>query len=432
MRRFDWNTLDEAARIAAVARPAGRSDPALRTAVAAIVEDVRAGGWEALVAQALRIDGATPERVPVAAAAEEARRILSTEQLRAIELARRNIVRFHEKSLPAEHAVETVPGLSVRKVWRPIDRIGLYVPGGVAPLFSTLMMLALPARAAGVREIVVATPPRAGGGLDPVIALAADMCGIPAIWTAGGAQAIAALAFGAGDIPRVAKICGPGNAWVAEAKACVAGLPGGPAIDMPAGPSELLVIADGGANPAVVAADLLSQAEHDRQAQVLLVTTSAELADAVEAELNAQLASLPRAEVAEAALASARLILAETTEQAVEIANLYAPEHLSLAVADHLALVELVRNAGAVFAGYAAAETFGDYLAGSSHVLPTDGAARAWSGVSVYSFLKAISIQQATPEAARQLAAPAAALARLEGLEAHARAAETRQLEVVA
>jgi histidinol dehydrogenase len=426
MRRLDWTALDETGRGAALARPEGRSDPALRAAVATIVSDVRTGGWEALAAQALRIDGAVPERVPVAAAAEAARRTLSTEQLRAIDLARRNIARFHDKSLPAEHEVETVPGLSVRKVWRPLDRIGLYVPGGVAPLFSTLMMLALPARAADVKEIVVATPPRAGGGLDPVIALAADICGIPAVWTVGGAQAIAALAFGAGDIPRVDKICGPGNAWVAEAKAQVAGLPGGPAIDMPAGPSELLVIADDGANPAIVAADLLSQAEHDRQAQVLLVTPSPTLADAVEAEVEAQLAGLPRADVAEAALASARLILAETLGQAVEIANLYAPEHLSLAVADPASLVDLVRNAGAVFAGYATAETFGDYLAGSSHVLPTDGAARAWSGVSVYSFLKAISVQQVTPEAARQLAAPAAALARLEGLEAHARAADAR------
>jgi histidinol dehydrogenase len=432
MQRLIWTELDEAGRAAALARPEGRSDPALRAAVTEIVEDVRTGGWEALVARSVRIDGAAPERVPVAAAAEGARRTLSTEQLRAIELARRNIARFHEKSLPSEHAVETMPGLSVRKVWRPLDRIGLYVPGGVAPLFSTLMMLALPARAAGVGEIVVATPPRAGGGLDPVIALAADICGIPAVWTMGGAQAIAALAFGAGDIPRVDKICGPGNAWVAQAKVHVAGLPGGPAIDMPAGPSELLVIADAGANPATVAADLLSQAEHDRQAQVLLVTTSPPLAGAVTTEVEAQLAGLPRADVAAAALASARVIVAETLGQAVEIANLYAPEHLSLAVADPESLVERVRNAGAVFAGYAAAETFGDYLAGSSHVLPTDGAARAWSGVSVYSFLKAISIQQATPEAARQLAAPAAALARLEGLEAHARAADARRLEVAA
>jgi histidinol dehydrogenase len=413
-------------REAALARPERRGDPALRAAVHAIVEDVGARGRKALVAQAERIDGAAPELVPVAPLAEEARRTLSTEQLRAINLAHRNITAFHRGSLPAEHAVETMPGLSVRKIWRPIDRIGLYIPGGRTPLFSTLLMLAIPARAAGVKEIVTVTPPRPDGGLDPIIALAADLCGITAIWTVGGAQAIAALGFGAGEIPRVAKICGPGNVWVAEAKTYMASLPGGPAIDMPAGPSELLVIADDSADPALVAADLLSQAEHDASAQVLLVTPSSALAKAVAARLEVQAEALPRRDVALASLANARIVLVETLEQAVEVANAYAPEHLSLAVDDPDPLVALIGNAGAIFAGHRAAETFGDYLAGSSHVLPTDGAARAWSGVSVFTFLKSISVQKVTDEAARRLAAPAAALARLEGLEAHARAADAR------
>lgn len=421
-----WSRLSEAERAAALARPGGRSDPTLRAKVATIVEDVRSRGWEGLADWAERIDRAVPRRVPVVEAAEEARRTLSTAQLRAIELARRNIARFHAKSLPEAHEVETMAGITVRKVWRPVERIGLYIPGGAAPLFSTLMMLAIPARAAGVGEIVVATPPRADGGLDPVIALAADLCGIASVWTMGGAQAIAALAFGAGEVPRVAKICGPGNAWVAEAKAYVAGLPGGPAIDMPAGPSELLVIADASADPRTVAADLLSQAEHDADAQVILVATSEQIVAAVRSELDAQVGSLPRAEVARASLGGARFILAGDAEEAVGIANAYAPEHLSLAVADPEPLVGQVRNAGAVFAGHQAAETFGDYLAGSSHVLPTDGAARAWSGVSVYSFLKAMTVQQVTPEAARAAAGPAALLARLEGLEAHARAADAR------
>ncbi|MEO7826763.1 MAG: histidinol dehydrogenase, partial [Allosphingosinicella sp.] len=299
-------------------------------------------------------------------------------------------------------------------------------PGGKTPLFSTLLMLAIPARAAGVRQLVAATPPTLDGGLDPAIALAAELCGIEAIWTVGGAQAVAALGFGAGEILRVDKICGPGNAWVAEAKNYMASLSGGPAIDMPAGPSELMVIADDTADPVMVAADLLSQAEHDASAQVLLVTTSRGLARAVEAEVHRQMRMLPRTATAEASLSDARIILAAGLEQAVEIANDYAPEHLSLAVADPEALVRKVRNAGAVFAGPLAAETFGDYLAGSSHVLPTDGAARAWSGVSVHTFLKAMSVQTVTPEAARRIAAPAAALARLEGLEAHARAADAR------
>jgi histidinol dehydrogenase len=318
----------------------------------------------------------------------------------------------------------------VRKVWRAIDRVGIYVPGGKTPLFSTLLMLAVPARIAGVREIIAVTPPRPDGGLDPVIALAAEIAHIEKIWTVGGAQAVAALAFGAGAIGKVDKICGPGNAWVAEAKRLVSSVPGGPAIDMPAGPSELMVIADESADARVVAADLLSQAEHDAAAQVLFVASSVRLAGEVEQALETQLATLPRQSTARASLGSARLIVASDLEQAAEIANLYAPEHLSLAVEEPDQLVPLIRNAGAVFAGPLAAETFGDYLAGSSHVLPTDGAARAWGGVSVYTFLKAMSVQSVTPEAARRIAGPAGLLARLEALEAHARAADVR-LELV-
>lgn len=432
MRKLVWNELDAAARREALARPAQRSDPALQLGVRAIVEDVRSRGWAGLAEHARRLDGEAPRLVAVAPVAAEARRSLPAEQVEAIELAAANIRAFHGGSLPAEHQVETMPGVTVRKVWRAIDRVGLYIPGGKTPLFSTLLMLAIPASAAGVRDLTVVTPPRPQGGLDPLIALAAELCGIEAIWTVGGAQAIAALAFGAGDILPVDKICGPGNAWVAEAKTLSASLPGGAAIDMPAGPSELLVIADEGAAPATVAADLLSQAEHDASAQVLLVTPSRQLAEAVRAELADRIPSLPRAAVAQASLAEARIIIAADLEEAVEIANHYAPEHLSLAVERPEPLVALVRNAGAVFSGRLAAETFGDYLAGSSHVLPTDGAARAWSGVSVYTFLKAISVQSVTAEAAARIAGPAAILARLEGLEAHARAADARLAEALA
>jgi histidinol dehydrogenase len=432
VRKVVWNELDAPARRDALARPAQRSDPALQLGVREIVEDVRLRGWKGLAEQAERLDGEAPHLVPVKPVAAEARGTLASGQVEAIELAATAIRAFHGGSLPAEHQVETMPGVTVRKVWRAIDRVGLYIPGGKTPLFSTLLMLAIPARAAGVREIVAVTPPRPEGGLDPLIALAAELCGIDAVWTLGGAQAIAALAFGAGGIPRVDKICGPGNAWVAEAKTLVASLPGGSAIDMPAGPSELMVIADERADPATVAADLLSQAEHDASAQVLLVTPCAQMAKAVEAEVFDRVRSLPRAAIAQASLAEARIILAADLEEAVEIANLYAPEHLSLAVDHPEPLVALVRNAGAIFSGGLAAETFGDYLAGSSHVLPTDGAARASSGVSVYTFLKAISVQSVTPEAAARIAGPAAALARLEGLEGHARAADARLAEALA
>ncbi len=431
MQTLVWNDLGEAGRAQALARPAQRSDAALQSAVRAIVDDVRARGWAAAVEQGKRLDGEEPRRIPVSEPAARARRTLDPSDLAAIELAARNVAAFHDGSGPREHEVETMPGLRVRKVWRPLDRVGLYVPGGKTPLFSTLLMLALPARAAGVRDIVAVTPPRPEGGLDPVVALAAELCGIEFVWTIGGAQAVAALAFGAGDIPRVDKICGPGNAYVAEAKSYVASLSGGPSIDMPAGPSELLVIADETADPATVAADLLSQAEHDPSAQVLLVTPSRAFAGAVEALLPSLAEALPRRAIAGAALANARIVLASDLTQAVEVANAYAPEHLSLAVQDADALVPLIRNAGAVFAGRMAAETFGDYLAGSSHVLPTDGAARSWSGISVYSFLKAITVQSMSEEAARAIAPSAAALARLEGLEAHALAADARAKEMV-
>jgi histidinol dehydrogenase len=425
VKTLRWSTLDESGRRAALARPAARRSPELVEGVAAIIADVRAGGWDSLCRISERLDGAAPERVVVAPLAAEARRLLPADTVAAMALAVRNIRAFHEASRPADTRLETMPGLLVEKLWRPLDRVGLYVPGGATPLFSTLLMLALPARAAGVREIVVVTPP-SPTGLAPAIALAAELCGIDAVWTVGGAQAIAALAFGAGGLPAVPKICGPGNAWVAEAKAQVAALPGGPATDMPAGPSELMVIADSTADPSTVAADLLSQAEHDASAQVLLVTTEADLAARVEAELSAQLATLPRHALAAQALAHGHLLIAADLTEAAAIANAYAPEHLCLAVAEPAALVPLIREAGAVFAGHAAAESFGDYLAGSSHVLPTDGAARAFSGITTHSFMKAMSVQHVTPAAGRALAAPAAALARLEALEAHARAAEAR------
>jgi histidinol dehydrogenase len=389
------------------------------------MDEVRSGGWDALCRISARIDGSIPEAVAIAPRLAAARAALPADAIAAMELAARNIRTFQQASRPSDTKVETMPGCSVEKAWRPLDRVGLYVPGGATPLFSTLLMLALPARAAGVKEIIVVTPPSASG-LDPAIVAAAGLCRVETVWTVGGAQAIAALAFGAGDIPACPKICGPGNAWVAEAKSQASAMPGGPAIDMPAGPSELMVIADKSASAATVAADLLSQAEHDASAQVLLVAHDVDLAAKVTAEVERQLADLPRADLARRSLDHGRAIIASDLVEAAAIANAYAPEHLCLAVEDPEPLVHAISNAGAIFAGHAAAESFGDYLAGSSHVLPTDGAARAWSGITVHSFMKAVSIQRVSAEAGRALAAPAAALARLEALEAHARAAEAR------
>ena len=416
--RFDWS--DKTVRAAALARPRGRDDAALFDAVRGIVDDVRVRGWHGLSEQAKRIDGRAPTRIEVGPFAAQARETLPAEAQEAMTLAARHVEAFHRATLPRDIDVTTFPGLNVAKRWRPIDRAGLYVPGGKAPLFSTLLMLAIPARVAGVRELVVVTPPRPDGGLDLAVALAAELAGIEAIWDVGGAQAIAAMAFGAGDIPTVDRICGPGNAWVSAAKSLVASRPGGPGIDLPAGPSELLVIADESAEPATVAADLLSQAEHDVDAQVLLVSPSPRLIDAVEAEVARQSAAMG------SNFAPARFIRCDDLDEAVAIANAYAPEHLSLACNSAADLVPAIRNAGAIFVGHHAAESFGDYLAGSSHVLPTDGAARFTGGVSTMTFMKAITVQHVSRDAAAALAAPAAELARLEGLEAHARAADAR------
>lgn len=420
IERFDWTIASDADRRLALARPRAREDRAMADAVRSIVEDVRTRGWEGLVAQASAIDGAAPERIAVAAFAAAARRGMSKQAQDAIALAAANIRAFHEATRPSDVTLETTPGLTVTKRWTALDHVGLYVPGGRSALFSTLLMLAIPAAVAGVGRMTVVTPPNPAGGLDPALALAAEICGISEIWTVGGAQAIAALAFGAGQIDRADLICGPGNKWVATAKALVAAMPGGPGIDLPAGPSELMVIADDSADPATVAADLLSQAEHDLDAQVILVTPSIELIDRVSGEWDRQSQAIG------GVFAGGRAIRCATMTDAAAIANAYAPEHLSLATDDAAAIVGSIRNAGAVFVGHYAAETFGDYVAGSSHVLPTDGSARFTGGVSTLTFMKAITVQTVTREAARRLAAPAAALARIEGLEAHARAAEAR------
>jgi histidinol dehydrogenase len=416
--RFDWR--NDETRQAALARPRGRADTDLLSSVRAILDDVRERGWSGMADQSTRIDGVRPQRLSIAPYAAAARNELGASALEAMALAVRNIESFHRQTLPQDVEVYPAPGLRVAKEWRPVRRVGLYVPGGVAPLFSTLMMLAIPARVAGVRDITVVTPPRPDGGLDPALALAADLCGIEAIWTVGGAQAIGALAYGAGDIPAVDLICGPGNAWVAAAKAIVSAMPGGPGIDLPAGPSELMVIADDSAQPAWVAADLLSQAEHDGQAQVILVSTSPSLIGATLDEFARQASAIGLAG------AQVRAIKCEDIAQAIDIANRYAPEHLSLACQDADRVASEIVCAGAVFVGHWAAESFGDYLVGSSHVLPTDGAARFTGGVSTQTFMKAITVQRLSPDIASALAAPAAALARLEGLEAHARAAEAR------
>ena len=432
MRRLDWSSLDADGRRAALARPARRADAATARIVSDIFRDARARGAVAVKEAAERIDGFPPRRLDLTpervAAARDA---LPPADTRALRFAAENIRVFHQATKPEDTPfVETTPGVRSRLVWRPIGAAGLYVPGGTAPLFSSLLMLAIPAEVAGVGRRVVVTPPDRSGGAHPAMILAAAEAGLDALWLIGGAQAIAALAFGAlfddGEIPACDKLFGPGNAFVAEAKKQAAALPGGPAVDMPAGPSELLVIVDRDADPEVAAADLLSQAEHDADAQVLLVSPSRGAIDRVLAEVERQLTSLPRADIARASLAEGRAILVRDLAEACDVANLYGPEHLALQTEDAGRLVDAIDAAGAVFVGRHAAETLGDYAAGPSHVLPTDGAARAFGGVTTASFMTSMSVQSATPAGAAALAPVAARLARLEGLEAHARAADLR------
>lgn len=427
MNRIVWKSLSAAERAKALARPTRRTDDSVLNAVRTVFDAVAERGDAAVAEFAKRFDRAAPEVVeitPALAKAERAR--LSKDDLAAIETARDNVALFHDRTRPKDVVVDVAPGVRARRAYKPIPRVGLYVPGGTAPLFSSLLMQALPAQAAGVKEIVVCTPPGATELARTLMIVAADLCGIEKLHVVGGAQAIAAMALGTESVPKVDKIFGPGGAFVAAAKTYAQSLPGGPAIDLPAGPSELLVIADDTADPDVVAADLLSQAEHDTDAQVILVALGSKVADAADAALARQLATLPRAAIAREALANGRTILVETVDEAIEASDAYAPEHLSVNIREAAKATEKLSNAGAIFVGAWSAETFGDYVCGPSHVLPTDGAARAWGGITTEAFMRPVSIQELTADGAALLADAAARLARLEGLEAHARAADVR------
>jgi histidinol dehydrogenase len=432
MRRIDWSSLDGQGRFDALARPARRSEQDVVDVVRGIFEQVAISGGAAVRQFSLEIDGFAPRRIAITPeAVAAARDALPPTATRSLRIAAENVRVFHQATRPEDTPFfETTPGVRSRLVWRPIGAAGIYVPGGTAPLFSSLLMQAIPAEVAGVRERVVLTPPDKDGGVHPAMIYAAAEAGLDAIWLIGGAQAIAALTYGAvlddGEIPACDKLFGPGNAFVAEAKKQGAALAGGPAVDMPAGPSELLVIADRDADPEIAAADLLSQAEHDADAQVILVSESRANIDAILAEVERQLETLPRAAIARASLAEGRAIRVRDMVEAVEVANLYAPEHLALQTVDAETLVDRITAAGAVFVGPHAAETLGDYAAGPSHVLPTDGAARTLGGITTASFMTSMSVQSVSEAGARQLAPVAARLARLEGLEAHARAADLR------
>jgi histidinol dehydrogenase len=432
LNRLRWADLDEAGRSAALARPEAAWRDTLAAEVATIITATRRDGDAALLRFAARFDGVTLAALRVPAAEfDAAEASLTDEQRTALRTAIRNVRAFHAAQLPAPVEVETMPGVVCRRITRPIRAVGLYVPAGSAPLPSTVIMLAVPAALAGCPRRVLCTPPQKNGRADPAVLTAARYCGIDEVYLAGGAQAIAAMAYGTESVPAVDKIFGPGNAWVTEAKLQVSRDPDGAALDLPAGPSEVLVIADERADPGFVAADLLSQAEHGPDSQVLLVTTSPALADAVDAAIAAQLAKLPRSETVREALAHARVLLAADLDEAFEISNRYAPEHLIVQVPDAERWLERIETAGSVFLGDWTPESLGDYCSGTNHVLPTYGYARAWSGLSVSSFQLAISVQQASPEGFGLIGPTARTLAELERLDAHALAVQLR-LEALA
>jgi len=406
---------------------------ATRAAVAGIIAEVRTGGDGALRILGERFDGVAMSTFEVDQSEFDAAEASVSPELRAaITLAASRIEAYHRAGMQQPYTLDSGDGVTCERILRPILRVGLYVPAGSAPLPSTALMLGVPARLADCRDVVLCTPPRADGRADPAVLVAARLCGIGRVFKLGGAQAIAAMAYGTDSVPRCDKLFGPGNAYVTEAKRQVSMDAEGAAIDMAAGPSEVLVIADAGADPAFVAADLLSQAEHGPDSQVVLLSDDDALLDAVEREIQAQLASLPRASTAARALEASRAIRVDSLADAFEISNIYAPEHLILALREPRGWLQQVEAAGSVFLGDWAPEALGDYCSGTNHVLPTGGAARASSGLSVASFQNAISVQAVLPEGIAAIGPTAFTLAQAEGLHAHARAVELRLRKVAA
>ena len=360
---------------------------------------------------------------------QEAENLVSEDLKAAIRLAKQNIETFHAAQRFEGKKVQTQPGVTCWQKAVAIEKVGLYIPGGTAPLFSTVLMLAVPARIAGCKEIVLCTPPGRDGKVHPAVLFAAKVAGVNRIFKAGGIQAIAAMAYGTESVPKVYKIFGPGNQYVTAAKQLVSLRD--VAIDMPAGPSEVEVLADETANPIFVAADLLSQAEHGVDSQAILITTSVELQQAVKVEVERQLALLPRKEIAEESLANSKLIVVDSMTEAIELTNAYAPEHLIIETEDYLSVAERIVNAGSVFLGSLTPESAGDYASGTNHTLPTNGYAKAYSGVSLDSFIRKITFQEIKPEGLNIIGPAIELMAANEQLDAHKNAVSVRlgQLE---
>lgn len=402
----------------------------LQDTVRTILEDVRLGGDDAVKRYEKKFDNASLDSLIVTEdEINEAVRQTPEVLLDALALAYDNIGKFHASQRMATKKVETAPGVECWQRSVPIEKVGLYVPGGTAPLFSTVLMLATPAKIAGCGEIVMCTPPGKDGTVNPAILAAAKIAGVHKIFKAGGVQAIAAMAYGTESIPRVYKIFGPGNRYVMVAKQMVS--LHDVAIDMPAGPSEVCVIADDTSNPAYVAADLLSQAEHGTDSQVLLITTSETLAASVESEIAAQLKALPRHDIAAKSLENSKVVIVKDKDEAMALSNMYAPEHLIIATDDSFTLADMVVNAGSVFLGKYACESAGDYASGTNHTLPTHGYATAYSGVNLDSFIRKITFQHLTADGIRHIGRAVEVMADKESLYAHKNAMTLRIKDIL-
>jgi len=398
----------------------------IRDAVEEILANVKLHGDAALYDYALKFEKVVLEKLYLnkSELTEIAASVLP-EQKAALDIAYANIYKFHQTQLKTEDKVETMPGVTCWREIRAIEKVGLYIPGGTAVLPSTFLMLGIPARIAGCGEIVVCTPPQKNGKVNPFIAYVALLLGIDRVYLAGGAQAIAAMAYGTDTITKTDKIFGPGNQFVTKAKTIVQSTTT-TAIDMPAGPSEVLIIADETANPVYIAADLLAQAEHGVDSQSILVTTSIQIAEQTIAELNKQLPVLPRAEIAAKAIANSYIVITKTLDEAIQFSNQYAPEHLILATENWQQITASIVNAGSVFLGNLTPESVGDYASGTNHTLPTSSFAKAYSGVSVDSFVKKITFQHISPEGVKNIGPTVEVLAQLEGLQAHKNAITVR------
>ena len=423
MKLSYWQQCSDAQRAALLTRPAITASDSISQAVADILSQVKQNGDQALIALSNKFDKVQIQQIKLTQdAIKAATARVKPELKQAMQLAVSNIEKFHQAQVKSAITVETMPGVKCQLVTRPIDSVGLYIPGGSAPLLSTVLMLATPAKIAGCRKVILCSPPP----IADEILYAAERCGVTEIYQLGGAQAIGARAFGSESVPKVDKIFGPGNAFVTEAKRQVSQRLDGAAIDMPAGPSEVLVIADSSANPAFIAADLLSQAEHGPDSQVVLVTPDEDIAKAVSIEVDKQLTQLSRQGIAEKALQESRLIVTKDLEQCITISNRYGPEHLIIQTQNADDLVEQITSAGSIFLGDWSPESAGDYASGTNHVLPTYGYTATYSSLGLADFQKRMTVQKLSPEGLQAIGNAVELMAQAEQLTAHKQAVTLR------